>query len=143
MKKLTWLLGTILTVSLALTGCAPKTETAAAPAAAPAETTAPATTAAPAASAETAPAADAATDGTIVGVWVSQQDGQTIEFTADGIYNGATQKNYRYELLENSQLRLVNPMYADGSDSIVMDYVLEGDTLKTNYRDFEVVWKKK
>lgn len=78
----------------------------------------------------------------IVGKWFSEKSQQTIEFTADGIYKGVEQKNYTYEIVEGKQLKIVNPEYKDGSDSIIMDYVVDGDVLTTTYNESAVTWKR-
>lgn len=82
------------------------------------------------------------TSESIVGKWVSDQDGQIIEFTADGGYKGIEQKAYKYEIIEDKQIKIINPEYADGSDSVTIDFKLEGDVLTTTSKDFSVTWKR-
>ena len=77
----------------------------------------------------------------IVGKWASEQDGQVIEFTAEGGYKGVEQKAYTYEIIDDKQIKIVNPEYADGSDSVTIDYKLEGDVLTTTSKDFSLTWQ--
>lgn len=78
----------------------------------------------------------------IVGKWKSEQSQQVIEFTKDGIYKGIQQKHYTYEVLDDKQLKIVNPEYTDGSDSILMDFVIEKDVLSTTVDGTTITWKR-
>ncbi len=89
-----------------------------------------------AAKAEADPAAS------IVGTWESEQDNTVVEYTADGKYKGLNDLDYNYEIVENTQIKISNPEYADGSDAIILNFTLEGDVLKTVYNDYEVVWNR-
>lgn len=82
-------------------------------------------------------------NASIVGKWASTQSDQVIEFKEDGTYIGLKQTNYKYELGPNQQLKITNPEYKDGTDSIEMTYTLKGDVLTTTYKGDSVEWHRK
>lgn len=82
------------------------------------------------------------TSDSIVGKWKSEQSQQVIEFTADGLYKGIQQTHYTYEVIDGKQLKIINPEYADGSDAILMDFVIKDDVLSTTVDGTTITWKR-
>lgn len=77
----------------------------------------------------------------LVGKWQSNTNFKVIEFKADGTYNSVTQKDYKYTLMDDNQVKIYNPGDKTGKDALVIKYTVKDKVLTTEFEGYKATFK--